>query len=98
MPHSSPKDGLNGPPAQFRVTKAEVVPPFAVFEGWGTTDDGIRGLWKVTPASRGLGAMATKEREVEAGGAHLSKITKGGAASVIFGVGNDQSWASPHDL
>ena len=39
--------------------------------------------------------MVTKELEVETGGAHLPKITKGGAASVICGVGNDQSWASP---
>src|SRR5580698_4732787 len=32
---------------------------------------------------------------VKAGGAHLSKITKGGAASVIYGAGNDRRWASP---
>jgi hypothetical protein len=45
--------------------------------------------------SRALQAVVTKGQEVEAGGAHLSKITKGGAASVIYGAGNNQRWASP---
>jgi hypothetical protein len=54
-----------------------------------------RAWWKMPRPSRGLQAVVTKEREVEAGAAHLSKITKGGAVSVIYGAAQQSKVGQP---
>ena len=70
----SPRRGL----ANLYITKALAAPPFAIFEGWvpRTTLSGTDRRYLI------LHASATKKQEVEAGGTHLSKTTKGGPASI----------------
>jgi len=70
------------------ITTCEAAPPFADFRRVGTTGDSI-GAFRVHELGslepRRLG-LTNNEYSVGGRGTHLSKIAKGGAASVVHGL------------
>ena len=81
----------------FGTKITEAAPPFEHFEGW-VPRTMVSGLGERYPSAsvRTPGDAENDEKEVEGRGGHLSKTTKGGAASVVIvSTVKTTRWARP---